>query len=234
MTLKNLFTSKTKTAAVIFLILIAVGFVGSFVVGIIWWIRIDPWMRSGFSINVSVYRAVLSAWILSLIGFLTTALFLISFFFIKSLFKKISSSTAISIIYTLLIFCPAVASFIAGLLASIDGFKIISDDEKSFFFRFEFDIQDKQCSRYIIHGYMSALENTVTENSNTISNYGVIIKIINEKMVLQYHNSGFICDNVLYPMLIFEIILAICSIIYFILALTRICKSSEDNSSNEG
>ena len=113
MEFKNFLVENSKILFYLSLILIVTGLAINFIITIIWWSRIQPWLLHSKYSGKFVCLSTLICWFLSLIGFIFT-MFII---FFKKLFKLEFQQMN----FTSNLFCICVSISVFSLLSSIFG-----------------------------------------------------------------------------------------------------------------
>ena len=147
MAVEDLFSGCKKIIVLVAMSVLLAGFIGDFIITITWWSRIQPWFGHGEGTGKTVYQCILACWILSLIGAILTAFFLISTLCLKSVCGGITGNKIALIICIVLVGGISVGSIISGGYGSsfaIKNPKLSTDEE------------DYKCSKYIAEGFAGA------------------------------------------------------------------------------
>ena len=119
------------------------GFIGDFITTITWWSRIQPWFAHGNGTGKTVYQCVLACWILSLIGAILTAFFLLSTLCIKSICSSITGNKVVLAVCFILVGGISVGSIISGGYGSSFALKNPGDED-----------DEGKCGKYVWEGYL--------------------------------------------------------------------------------
>lgn len=147
MAVEDMFSGCKKIIVLVAMAALLAGFIGDFITTITWWSRIQPWFSHGNDTGKTVYQCILACWILSLIGAILTAFFLLSTLCIKSICSSITGNKIVLAVCFILVGGISVGSIISGGYGS--SFALKNPDEK--------DNDEQKCSKYIGDGYFSAL-----------------------------------------------------------------------------
>lgn len=147
MAVEDMFSGCKKIFVLVAMSALLAGFVGDFIVTITWWSRIQPWFGHGEGTGKTVYQCVFACWILSLIGMILTAFFLLSTLCIKSICSSITGNKIAMIICFILVGGVSVGSIISGGYGSSFALKNP---------KLSADKEDYKCSKYIAEGFSGA------------------------------------------------------------------------------
>lgn len=196
MAVEDMFSGCKKIIVLAAMAALLAGFIGDFITTITWWSRIQPWFAHGNGTGKTVYQCVLACWILSLIGAILTAFFLLSTLCIKSICSSITGNKVVLAVCFILVGGISVGSIISGGYGSSFALKNPGDE----------DNEDQKCFKYLSSGAAGASK-WARKHPDKFDDF---IKWSNEK-----HSEGYFCRDVGAPTMTF-VLVQCCAIILWI------------------
>lgn len=145
MAVEDLFSGCKKIVVLVAMSALLAGFVGDFITTITWWSRIQPWFSHGNGDGKTVYQCILACWILSLIGLIATAFFLIATLCLSSLCGSITGNKVALAICFILVGGISVGSIVSGAYGGSFALKNPGSDD-----------DEGKCLKYLGEGYAGA------------------------------------------------------------------------------
>lgn len=143
MGVEDMFSGCKKIFVLVAMAALLAGFIGDFITTITWWSRIQPWFKHGDGDGKTVYQCILACWILSLIGAIATAFFLLSTLCLKSICGGITGNKVALALCFILVGGISIGSIISGGYGS--SFALENP-------KFSLKKEDHKCSKYISEG----------------------------------------------------------------------------------
>ena len=197
MGVEDMFSGCKKIFALIALAALLAGFIGDFITTITWWSRIQPWFGHGYEDGKKVYQCIFACWILSLVGAILTAFFLLATLCIKSVCGSITGNKIALALCFIIVGLISVGSIISGGLGSsyaLTNPKISTDEE------------DYKCSKYLIQGVSGATA-WVLKHPDKRKDYFNWLNKYNEHVKDKDNNyKGYLCRDVGAPTMTFVLV----------------------------
>lgn len=214
MGLDDMFSGK-KTFTIIAMIILLVGLIGDFVTTIVWWNRIQPWFSHGKGDGLTVYQCLIACWVLSLIGVIVVAIFLIFTLFVSSICDSITGNSVVLIVCIALIGAVSVGSIVSGAYGGSYALKNPNIEDED---------EDNKCAKYIasgIEGITNWLMNGHLDKAGDWQKFQIDLqkKIIKDDGSVDY---GILCMDVGVTTLVFALVQCI-AIILFIVDIIMSC-----------
>ena len=252
--LNALFTGPKKNFILISLVILGIGLLADFITNVVWFSRIDPWYRYGSSSMKATYNSTCVCWFFSMIGLIAVAILLMSFFFIKNLFSKISEGTSTSILTIVVITVLSLISLISAFVSASYGLKEFYS--KEYFSRINDD--DDDYGNYNIEVPMNYKCYSYNEEEdyeqiaayafykNKMNSYYKWQEKIGKKIYKEYiytdedgdrayatKYTNYLCSEVGIPSLVFGIVQIIGLCLFYFIIITSLISSDSDKSINE-
>lgn len=239
MVLNTLFNQKQRPVAIVSLIVLAVGLIGSFITTIVWWTRIDPWFGKGRGIYRIVYNNVTACWILTLIALVVLAVLVALDLFAKDTFEKLTGSIGGTIGCITVIGVFSLSGLITGAYASsyaLDRYHFKMADIEVV----EEKLGEHLCDGYFTVRFIELMEEKFMKDEKFMKYYAKIAtKAYDTKFWNPLQGSmtpilkSYMCETVGVPTLIFTMIIGISIIIFFYLIIISAYKGSNEQSDAE-
>ena len=143
---EDMFSGCKKILTLAAMATLLAGFIGAFITTITWWSRIHPWFSHGDHEGKTVYQCLTACWVLSIVGAVATAFFLLATLCIKSICDNITGNKIVLIIVFILVGGVSVGSIISGGYGASFALKNPDDD----------DNEDQKCFKYLSTGVFEA------------------------------------------------------------------------------
>lgn len=144
---EDMFSGCKKILTLAAMATLLAGFIGAFITTITWWSRIHPWFSHGDHDGKTVYQCLTACWVLSIVGAVATAFFLLATLCIKSICDNITGNKIALIIVFILVGGVSVGSIISGGYGASFALKNPDDD----------DNKDQKCFKYLSSGFADSL-----------------------------------------------------------------------------
>lgn len=216
MGLDDMFSGK-KTFTLIAMIVLLVGLIGDFVTTIVWWSRIQPWFSHGKGDGLTVYQCLVACWVLSLIGLIAVAIFLIFTLFVGSICDSITGNSAVLIVCIVLVGAVSIGSIVSGAYGGSYALKNPSIDDED---------EDNKCSKYLSSGIEGIREWLYDGHLDKVADWTKFFtdlqnKIFKDDGSVDY---GILCMDVGVTTLVFALVQCV-AIILFIVDIIMVCTS---------
>ena len=114
---KNFLAKHFKLLVYLSMILIALGLISDFIITIVWWLRIHPWMAHAKQSGKLVYISTFMCWIISLIGFISILILFSKSKYLQLQSKEIAFPPWMTY-FTIIICLSSLLSSVSGVTAS--------------------------------------------------------------------------------------------------------------------
>lgn len=211
MGIADIFTGYRKTLTLISMIVILVGLIGSLVISLVWWTRINPWFSHGLNTSYTVYQLTLACWILAIIGIIFVVVLII-----LSLIATSDSQGRVILQFILSLFAALVSigTLICGIYAS--SFALKSGNEE----------HNTKCAKYLAEGVIGARNWAISEGIEKLKDFLEWNRNIKKHLFEQGNDSlaytDYLCEAVGVTSLVFGIVL-ICGVLLYIITVILGC-----------
>lgn len=218
MAVEDMFSGCKKIVVLVAMAALLAGFIGDFITTITWWSRIQPWFSHGEKTGKTVYQCILACWILSLIGAILTAFFLLATLCIKSVCGSITGNKVVLAICFILVGGISIGSIVSGGYGSSFALKNPDITKNK-------DEEDFKCSKYIMEGGAGALAWAAKQGLKKLDEYRKWAQdLMKDVLNKDDEYTGYLCRDVGAPTMTF-VLVQCCALILWIviIILSLIC-----------